>query len=248
MKLTIISQNIRCANDPDGHGWEDRKPRIKALMDQYHADVVGFQEIRPVWLEFLETAFGETYEIYCQYRTTTGKPEGPAIMWKREKFELLKKGTFWLSDTPEKESDGWDTLGYPRNAVWVTLRERESGKTFTYINTHFGFGDEGQVKSAKVIYDHIGRCNMPALVTADFNMKPDAPAYAAMTEKLTDLNMATARDPEITYHAYGAKDGCLIDYIFLTEEFKPLTYRRMTETFDGKFPSDHYGIYGEVEL
>lgn len=248
MKLTVVCQNIRCANDPDGHGIEDRKPRIEALIRKYDADVVGFQEVKPVWREFIETAFADQYDTYCEYRTSTGKPEGPALMWKREKFELLKKGTFWLSDTPEVESEGWDTLGYNRNVVWVTLKEKKSGKTFTYFNTHFGFGDEGQVKSAAVIARYLERCGTPAMVTADFNMRQSSPGYAAMTEKLTDVNMATAKDLATTFHSYGTVSDQLIDYIFVTPDVKPLTYQRMTELFDGKYPSDHYGIYGELEL
>ncbi|MBQ7935869.1 MAG: endonuclease/exonuclease/phosphatase family protein [Clostridia bacterium] len=248
MKVTIISQNIRCANDPDGHSIAERAPRIKALMEKYDADTVGFQEIKPVWLDVLNEAFSDTYEVFNQYRSTTGKPEGPALIWKKEKFECLEKGSFWLSDTPEEESQGWDTMGYPRNAVWAKLKDRETGRVLVHISTHFGFGDEGQVASAKVILSKIKDFGCPAVVTGDFNLRQTAPGYAAITEGLTDVNMATVKDLRTTFHAYGKKDDALIDYIFVTDSVQPLTYQRLTETYDGKFPSDHYGILGELEL
>lgn len=250
MKLTVISQNIRCANDPDGHSIEERAPRIKALMDAYNADLVGFQEIKPVWLEHLNADFGADYEVFCQYRTTTGKPEGPAMMWKKDVFDCLEKGVFWLSDTPEEESQGWDTLGYPRNAVWATLRHKESGKVFTHISTHYGFGDEGQLKSNEVILAQIAKRGTPAFVTADFNFVPESPAYQDMILYLRDVNTATVGDKGNTFHAYHpeGEKARRIDFIFATQDLKPLTYRRLTETYDGKYPSDHYGILTEFEL
>ena len=248
MKIKVISQNIRCANDPDGHSIEERAPRIRALMEKYDADLVGFQEIKPVWLEHLTDFFSKNYEIHCVYRTTTGKPEGPAMMWKKEVFECLDKGVFWLSDTPEQESDGWDTLGYPRNVVFATLRHKESGKIFTHFNTHYGFGEEGQLKMNGVILQKMNEAGTPCFVTADFNFTPESSAYKDIIKTLTDVN--TQGDAENTFHAYcpTGERARRIDFIFATEEFVPSGYRRLTETFDGKFPSDHFGILTELEL
>ncbi len=248
MKISIISQNIRCANDPDGHGIEERKPRVKALMEKYNADTVGFQEIRPVWNDFLTEAFGADYEIYCVYRTTTGKPEGPALIWKKERFDCLEKGVFWLSDTPDEESQGWDTWGYPRNAVWAKLSDKKTGKVFVHICTHFGFGDEGQVASAALLTQRAASFGCPVVVTGDFNMFQKTPGYQKMIQTFTDVNMATVQDMATTFHKYGQVDNAVIDYIFLTDGIKPLIYQRLTETYEGKFPSDHYGILGEIEL
>ncbi len=248
MKLTIISQNIRCSNDSNGHSVEERAPRVKALMEKYHADTVGFQEIKPVWAEFLKEAFSADYEIYQVYRSTTGKPEGPALIWKKEKFECLGKGVFWLSDTPEEESQGWDTLGYPRNALWVKLKDKETGTIFAHITTHFGFGNEGQLKSAAVLAQKAKALDCPTMITGDFNLRPTDVAYGELTKYFTNVNAATAQDSATTFHKYGTVDNAQIDYIFVTDGITPCRYQRLTETYDGKFPSDHYGILGELEL
>ena len=81
--------------------------------------------------------------------------ESSPILWKKDKFELLDKGNFWLSDTPEVESRGWDELyNCWRMCEYVILKHIESGKIFTHMNTHYGFGDNGQVKSSKLIYEY----------------------------------------------------------------------------------------------
>lgn len=248
MKLFVISQNIRCSNDPNGHSVEERAPRIKALMEKYDADTVGFQEIKPVWADFLKETFSQNYQVYQVYRTTTGKPEGPALIWKKEKFECLEKGVFWLSDTPREESQGWDTMGYPRNALWVKLKDRQSGKIFAHITTHFGFGDEGQVKSAAVLAQKVEELNCPTVITGDFNLRPTNVAYGELTKYFVDVNRATVQDNATTFHKYGTVDNAVIDYIFVTKDVVPGSYQRLTETYDGKFPSDHYGILGELEV
>lgn len=41
------------------------------------------------------------------------------------------------------------------------------------MNTHFGFGDKGQVGSANLIYEYSGKIlNYPTFVIGDFNMNP----------------------------------------------------------------------------
>lgn len=251
MKLKVISFNIRCMDDKDGHSVKERAPRLRKVIEPYAPDVMGFQEYTPLWESHIEEQFGEECGMFNKYRATTGWIESAPILWRKDKFELVQSGYFWLSDTPEVESRGWDSLPHNRMCEYVVLSEKESGEKFLFMNTHFGFGDECQVKSARLICEYAKKLsNLPTFITGDFNMRPSSQGYAAITEYFTDVNALTARDERSTYHGYDlsvSRDEH-IDYCFVDDKIKPLSQTIIDTLVDGKFPSDHFGIYSEIEF
>ena len=251
MHLKVVSFNIRCCDDKDGHTISERAPRLHAAVAPVRPDVIGLQEYRPRWREHIVQYFGAEYAMYNKYRSRM-KPESGPILWKRDKFACEDKGYFWLSDTPEKESRGWDErYNCHRICEWVILREKKTGAKFTFMNTHFGFGDKGQVASAQLIYAYSRRISdLPTFVTGDFNMRPDAPGYARMTEFFTDVNAVTRKDMSLTYHGYHPEKhaDAHIDYCFVNEKVKPVDQKTITAMFDGKYPSDHYGLEIDLEV
>lgn len=248
MKIDVITFNIRNFDDKDGHSVVERAPRVENVVKKYDADIVGFQEVTPQWLEYLTSFFSNEYEIYNVYRAHNSHESTP-IMWKKNKFECLDKGILWLSETPNEESIAWDTWNCPRILTYAKLKSKENGEVFTHINTHFGFGDECQTKSAKIITDFSkNQCDNKVIITGDFNMKPDTVGYAEMTKHFSDVNAKTQKDFSVTFHGYYVGDEpSHIDYCFISNAFVPLSSKLMDEKFDGKFPSDHYGIYSVVE-
>lgn len=245
MELKVISFNIRCCDDKDGHAISERAPRLAAVTLPIDADVIGLQEYRPKWEEHIEKIFGGKYEIFNKYRSTDN-PESAPILWKKDKFELVDKGYFWLSDTPEVESRGWDErFNCHRICEYVILRPKDGGDPFTFMNTHFGFGDGGQTKSARLIYDYSRRISSyPTFVTGDFNMKPDSAGYAEMTRYFTDVNAVTAQSKKSTFHGYApeTRPDSHIDYCFAGEGVTPISWELIDGTVDGRYPSDHYGL------
>lgn len=251
MKTKVVSFNIRSIDDNGGNTIPERAPRLHNVVMPYDADVIGFQEYTPAWEEHIEKYFGDKYEIFNKYRTQTGWLESAPILWKKEKLDCVKRGYFWLSDTPEVESRGWDTLPHNRICLWAILKDRESGKEFTFMNTHFGFSDECQVKSAALVSEYARKLSpLPTFITGDFNMTPESLGYAEITRYFTDVNTAIVNDMGITFHGYNEPqvDKMHIDYCFIDNKIKPLTQRIINELVDGKFPSDHYGIYAEIEF
>ena len=249
MELKIISFNIRCADDADGHSIEARAPRLAAVTLPLDADLIGFQEYKPKWEAHIEKYFGAEYEIFNKYRRED-KPESTPILWKKNKFKVLNKGYFWLSDTPEVESGGWDSIGCYRICEYVWLEPVNGGKAFTFMNTHFGFGDDCQISSARLIYEYSKKISdLPTFVTGDFNMTSKSAGYGEMTKYFTDVNAVTAKDTRHTFHGYYLKDNaCHIDYCFTDEKTKPLSWSLIDGKVDGKFPSDHYGIEIKIEI
>lgn len=251
MELDIISFNIRCCDDKNGNSIEERAPRLNKIISQYEPDLIGLQEYRPRWEEHIDKYFGDKYEIFAKYRAESEKEASP-MLWRKDKFECIKTGYFWLSDTPDVESKGWDErFDCFRMCVYALLKEKQSGKMIAFMNTHFGFGDDGQIKSVKLIEEYFKKfSSYPAFIVGDFNMTPDDAAYTVMTEKFTDVNSVTNNDLRTTYHGYNPESikNQHIDYCFINKNVKPVSQKIIDDTVDGMFPSDHYGLYIKIEI
>ena len=119
------------------------------------------------------------------------------------------------------------------------------------MNTHFGFGDKYQALSAKLIYEYSKKIsNFPTFVTGDFNMVPKSQGYNEMITHFTDSNVATINSSLPTFHGYYMENRkqSHIDYCFVNDSIIPRKYEIIEKTFEGKFPSDHYGLYIELEM
>ena len=252
MRISVIRFNIRCCDDSNGNSIKERAPRLSVITSSYDADIIGFQEYRPAWEPYIAEFYSDKYDMFVKYRNETEDIEASPILWRRDKFDCIKTGFFWLSDTPDIESRGWDELyNCYRMCVYVILKHKLSGKEFTVMNTHFGFGDKCQVDSAKLIYDYSQKVSSNGtFVVGDFNMTPDSVGYATMSKNFRDVNAYTAKDLITTYHNYQpeiVKDQH-IDYCFIDEKIVPINQKVIKDKIDGKYPSDHYGLYIELDI
>ena len=251
MHIKVVSFNIRCMDDVRGNSVSERAPRLATIINSYDADVIGLQEYTPLWEDYIPKCFSDQYEFFNKYRTDEGWIESAPILWKKEKFDCLQRGYFWLSDTPEVMSGGWDTSSHNRICLYAVLKDKKDGKTFTFFNTHLGFGEENQIKSVRLIHQYVEKVsNYPTFVVGDFNMTPTSKPYSEMVGKMLDVNELTVKDRRATYHAYNPQPGSKmhIDYCFIDEKITPISFKIMDDLVEGKFPSDHYGIYAELEV
>lgn len=250
MDIKVVSFNIRCANDVNGHSIEERAPRLKAILDRVKADVIGFQECQLDWEKIIEKDYLDEYEMYLVQRKD---PESCPIMWRKDRFDCVDKGVFWLSDTPDVMSGGYDDLYHCyRICMWAILKDKKTEESFLYMNTHFGFGDDAQTKSAELIAARAKKiADLPTVLTGDFNLTPSYKTYPVLTKHFTDVNAVTAKDDRPTYHGYYFKKitkDYHIDFCFVNDKVTPVSHTMLDQTFDGKYPSDHYGILCELKL
>jgi len=178
--------NIRLQNAGDenaGVGWSVRKDRVADYIKRNHIDIVGMQEVLNPQLEDLLARLPE-YD-YVGVGRTDGKTKGEysPVFFLKEKFEVLEKGNFWLSETPDVPgSKGWDAA-LERIASYAKLKDKATGKVFMAVNTHFDHvGVIARRESAKLIMRKIQEIvgNQPAVVTGDFNVTEDDEAYMTM--------------------------------------------------------------------
>ncbi|MBQ4288657.1 MAG: endonuclease/exonuclease/phosphatase family protein [Clostridia bacterium] len=251
MDLNLVSFNIRSLDDPDGYSIPERAPRLSKVIRDIDPDIIGIQEFRPSWEKLFHEHFLDRYEMYNRYRTLEGWIEGCPILWKKDLFDLEDKGIFWFSDTPEVESQGWDELGHKRIGIYVLLKDLRDGSRFVSMNTHFGFGDDCQIKSARILKDYADRfADLPLFITGDFNARPESHAYKEMTKHFRDVNAMVLNDWGDTYHGYYVSEDPPehIDYCFINDHVEPISERVIREKVDGYFPSDHYGLQIELKI
>lgn len=247
--IKVVTFNILCGGTGE-NTIPERAPRLKKVLEPYGADLIGFQEATEVWMPYLEEYYGEDYEIFNHWRKESNHESTP-MLWKKDRFECLDKGYFWYSDTPNVEfGENWDLMGCNRICMWAKLRDKQEGKTFTFFNTHYGFGDAEQVKSSELLLKHIEAMGGPCLVTADFNMFHYMPGFKKLEEKLVNVNKATVNDNRSTCHGFRENPTSLpIDFCFITPDtITPLTCERIDGRPNGQFPSDHFGVYHELEI
>jgi len=228
MEIRVISFNIRCTNDPNGNSIAERAPRLAAVTAPYNADIIAFQENVPAWRRHIKAIYCDKYSMFERSRTAFPGGEGNIILWKKDRFACIKKGRFWFSDTPRIPSRGWDCrYNIPRICLYTVLREKSTGLEFTVMNTHFGFGDDGQVKSARLLRACSGKISEgPTIIVGDFNMTPQSAGYREMTEYFTDVNEKTAQEKRATFHGYSPEkvgEGA-VDYCFAGEGVVPVDF------------------------
>lgn len=262
--IRVMSFNIRFANPQDGVDfWPNRKEMAASMIRFNEADIVGLQEAMRSQLDDLE-ALLPGYAWYGLCRTDGSVNPEPdnefsAVLYRRDRFELLDSATFWLSENPDKVgSKGWDAA-LPRICSWIKLRDKRSGKEFYHFNIHFDHrGEQARAESAKLLVKRIGEIAgaSPAILTGDFNCVPTDEPYRILTAKGSGLADALFLS-EIPHHGplstwsgfqFPGMPGRRIDYIFVNNKVEVRKHAILSDCWSGRFPSDHLPVLAEIRL
>ena len=253
MVVKVMSFNIRmdAYDDVDERDWSYRKMLVAKTIKKETPDVIGFQEVMPGPYEYLCQSL-KGYGSIITYRDDSENPEGCPVFYREERYEVKDKGSFWLSETPEKMSRDWDSGCY-RICSYVLLADKDSGKEFLVFNTHLdNASEEARIKGIRVVLDKIAEMgNVPAVLMGDFNAIEDSETYRSAMESFLDVKYQTERSMTgCTYQNWGQElENECIDYIMISKEgFCVNSYKIVTDTYDGVYPSDHFPIVTELDL
>jgi endonuclease/exonuclease/phosphatase family metal-dependent hydrolase len=258
--VRVMTYNIRYNNPGDGeNAWPHRRDWVGQIIRDEKVDILGVQEATAGQMKDLRERLPD-YDWYGAGRED-GKERGEFVplFWKKDRFEVVDKGLFWLSTTPDVPgSKGWDTA-ITRMATWAKLKDKGTGKTYFAINTHFDHrGVEARKESAKLMLEMLPKLagDLPIVLTGDFNSTPSSEAYAILSGKKAEgkglladaraVSKSEPRGPYGTFNNFTRISDQPIDYVFI----KGLTAKShaVLETVkDGKFASDHLPILVEVE-
>lgn len=252
-QVKVISFNMRTGGADNGtqNAWGARREGIPAMMAKENPTVMGVQEALSYQLTFV-TENVPGYEYYGVGRDDGGSTgETMAIFYKTDFVELGDHGTFWLSETPDEVSYGWDAA-YRRTATWAFFTVKATGKKFFYINTHLdNEGSEAREQSMRLICDKLAELNpdgYPSILTADFNSTTDDAIFDPLKMVMHDARTdAAVTDQFGTYNGWGTTTST-IDHIFYSD-FTPLEYHTIMDRWNGvQYISDHYPISALLEF
>lgn len=225
-----------------------RVKRFAVYMNAVKPDSVGTQEMNSDWMKKL----AELMPDYDSYGVVRGgddnekKSEMNSVFWLKDKYDCIDQNTFWLSETPDKESK-FEGAGCYRVCSYVVLQSKETDLKYIHMNTHLdNASDEARVYGANVLLGKIDELkaqypNTPIVLSGDFNDYINGPASGVLADKLNVQSADTN-----TYHDWGKiTEGEPIDFIFTTGTIGD--YEILNDTTNG-LVSDHYGIYQTIKF
>jgi endonuclease/exonuclease/phosphatase family metal-dependent hydrolase len=256
--LKVMSLNVRFSQADDGeNSWGRRTGIFFQTIRGFGPDLMGFQEV-------LADQYDAMIEKLPDYAFSGNarddgrrKGEWALIGFRRDRFNLAGQGDFWLSEEPSVAgSKSWDSA-LPRICSWVRLRETATGREYVFANTHFDHvGVIARLEAGKVLSRELSIITngAPIILTGDFNVTEDSPAYATLVGPETAgmikwfdayREVHSVRSPEeLSFHTFkGGTLGSRIDFILHTSQFTALEASIVrSRSADGHFPSDHYAV------
>ena len=255
---TVLSQTVKAmtynlrygkANDGENH-WDLRKAFLADQIRFNDPDILGIQEGLKFQIDYLDSAFKNLN--YVGVGRDDGKEEGEysALFYNAKKLELISTSHFWLSETPEVPSKGWDA-SFKRICTYALLEDLNTGQKLLVFNTHFDHeGDVARIKSAQLILDKINEINTgeyPVLFMGDLNLEPETDGIKLISSQLRDSFKYSVEPPFGSVGTFNGFEFCelvtrRIDYIFSNEQIAVQKYAVLTDSKDMHYPSDHFPV------
>lgn len=253
--LRVMSYNIRNSHAKDGdNDWERRREATPEMLSDIKPDVFGIQEAYQEQVEYILGQCPDYKMVGVGRDDGVQKGEQMSVFYDSNRIGLLKWGTYWLSETPDEPSFGWDAA-CRRTATWALLEQKSTGRKFYFVNTHLDHkGAVARKEGLALIYNNIQKMNpegYPMVLTGDFNVFPD-------DECLKDINslMQSARfksrdaDSKGSFNGFGEFDMDhleKIDYIYYSGFKYSRRFKVVTSSYAGKpYISDHYPVYSDL--
>lgn len=272
MNLKVMTYNIRYDEPKDPFVWDERLAPLSELIVSQQPDVLGVQEA----LRYQVSDLAKKLQDYAWVGVGRG-PDNPKmeysekagefnpIFYRKDRFEALGSGTFWLSATPDKAGSFGPGFGLPRISTWAKLHEKTTGKTFFAFNTHLPYesGERGRRDRRFALQTLLSKLSGMAgsqsvILTGDFNSDSadagERTAVHSLLEKgFQDAARAPKRSgPDNTFYGFEVnnKNGARLDYIWVSRApAVTLNSYRVLDNNNGKYYfSDHLPVVAEVTL
>lgn len=255
--LKLMSYNIRLDVASDGqNAWPVRKDFFASQIQFYEPDIMGVQEAMPNQVLDLEQMLPHYNQVGIG-REGVGKGESSNIFYKKEKLKVITTNTFWLSETPDAISKGWDAACH-RVCTFALFQDITSKRKFWIFNTHLDhIGEQARANGIKLILSKIEQYNTdqyPVVFMGDFNLEPNDKSIVALKIQMNDASEISLQQPfgpngTFNNFEFDKPVSKRIDYIFISKEAKleVKKYAVLSDSKDLRYPSDHFPVYVEIK-
>ena len=263
--IRVVSFNLASpwGSSIDGTASADRAERFADYMKAASPDLIGTQELNSDWVNKLQKLLPK-YDCYAVKRGGDSEErtsEMNGIFWNKEFFTAVETNTFWLSQTPEKESrfsyvneDGETIEAACHRICTYAILKDESNNYIAFFNTHLDHVcEEAANLGASLITQKIDEIkadygDIRIILTGDFNQTSDSEVYNSITSTLINSQL-TNNEIKATYQEWGYRStgNMPIDFIFISENNKVSACGYLDDLSEG-YISDHYGIYSDIQM
>jgi len=254
----VMTYNIRYDNPYDGvNTWSKRKEYVCDQIRYNQLDILGIQEGLHHQVVYIDSVLTEFDYVGVGRDDAKEKGEYSAIFYNKKRLGVLKKGTFWLSETPNEISVGWDA-SMERICTYSLFENTSNKEQFWVFNTHFDhIGTKARFESAKLIYAKIkelNKNNSPVILMGDLNLKPESEAIKYLSSVMNDsktISVLKPFGPEGTFNGFKFNEPVIdrIDYIFTSKDRIQINkFAILSDSKDCKYPSDHLPVFIEMKF
>lgn len=260
--LRVMTLNIRYDNRADSfNAWPYRASILTRFIRNEAPDVIGLQEVLSNQYDYLDSVLIEYNSVGAGRDDGARSGEMNPVFFRKERFDLIRNKTFWLSETPDiPGSKAWES-SLPRIVTWIELSEKTSHEHFYIFNTHFAHdSDSARIMSSWLLLqkaDSIAS-GFPFMITGDFNMLISDKGYSILTgpfESVPLLQDSYAISdkrpvgPAYTFNGFSEKTSSgRIDYIFVKSGMKVNEHKTFIRKEHGIYISDHWPVMAKVSL
>lgn len=254
--LKIMTYNIRLDIASDGeNAWPNRKDFFMSQIQFYSPDIFGVQEATPNQVADVASGLPE-YNKFGIGREVEGKGEACTIYYKKERFQIQQSNTFWLSETPNVVSRGWDAA-CNRVCTYGLFKDLKTKKTFWVFNVHLDhIGKEAREKGVQLVLSKIKEVNTkkyPVFFMGDLNSEPNTKQIEEIKKVMDDTKDVSKEKPfgpsgTFNEFKHNLPVTLLIDYIFISKNsgLKVQKHAVLSDSKDLRYPSDHLPVLIEV--
>jgi endonuclease/exonuclease/phosphatase family metal-dependent hydrolase len=254
----IMTYNIRYDNPFDGENqWAKRKEFLSSQIAFYEPDVFGIQEGLHHQVTYLDSTLTDYNFLGIGRDDAKTKGEYSAIFYNSRKLKVVDEDTFWLSETPNEISVGWDA-SMERICTYALFIDIEKEKQFWVFNTHFDhIGNKARIHSVELILEKIKELNtqnFPVIVMGDFNLKPTSKPIQTISKILNDTKLTSSSKPfgpQGTFNGFNFHEPVIdrIDYLFTSKNnIEVNKYAVLSDSKNCKYPSDHLPVFIEIKI
>ncbi|MFI0430196.1 endonuclease/exonuclease/phosphatase family protein [Mariniflexile sp. HMF6888] len=253
-QMSIMTYNIKLDYPKEGeNSWMNRKPFFINQLKFYEPDVLGIQEAMPNQMKDMDSLLVDYNFVGVGRDDGKNAGEYSAIFYKADQFEVLESSTFWLSETPEKVSMGWDAV-CNRVCTYALFNNLKTKKMFWVFNTHLDhIGTEARTESVKLILNKIKLLNtqsLPVILMGDFNMEETHESIKYISESLNDSKYVANNTfgPSGTFNNFEFHKPVnqRIDFIFLSDHITVDKYAVLSDSKECHYPSDHLPVFTDI--
>lgn len=252
--IKTCTYNIRYDNLGDTNwGWAQRCEHILNMIKLENFDILGVQEALPHQLESLKTI--KTYNFFGISRDgDTNQDEYNGIFYKKDRFDKIDNGYFWLSKTPDIPSF-YEGAGCKRICVWVMLLDKITNKKFVFAVTHLdNLSEEARVYGANLIIEKLSRYyeNYPFVLMGDFNSFTTDTVYKNMSNIFSEVKVVSNFNPRGTFtsdadfYVNSNAEEQEIDFIFINNHINVKNVNILRNSFNDKYISDHFPVVANL--